>query len=73
MLTKGYNFASAWHEPKSTLVRTATTAVRGSGIYGPAYYPSIGERLRGSGSGGINYRLERHADVDGLLHPCTPS
>lgn len=67
MLTKRYNFAPTWHEPKNALVRTATAAVRGSSIYGPAYHPSIGERLRSSGSGGMNYGLERHADADGLL------
>lgn len=67
VLTKGYNFALTWHEPKNTLERTATAAVHGSSIYGPAYHPSVGERLRSSGSGRMNYGSERHADVDGVL------
>ena len=41
--------------------------MRGSSIYGTAYHPSVGEWLRSSGLGRMNYGLKRHADVGGLL------
>ena len=41
--------------------------MHGSSIYGPAYHSSVGERLRSSGSGRMNYGFGRHADVDVLL------
>ena len=41
--------------------------MRGSSIYDPAYHPGIGERLRSSGSRGMNYGLERHTNVSSLL------